>query len=113
MSAIGRKTRKFDVVRLFIPEGFQILAGGKHSATTGKRTHAPTHPGGMQEGPDSGIPPGYVNSYQTTGGGTALTTGYCLKSLRDEGKNDFGSASILDRRFVDIEAQTQPLSPRS
>ena len=39
----------FDVGRLFIPEGFQILAGGKRSATTGKRPATPTHPGGMQE----------------------------------------------------------------
>ena len=39
----------FDVARLFIPEGFQILAGGKRSATTGKRPATPTHPGGMQE----------------------------------------------------------------
>ena len=39
----------FDVARLFIPEGFQILAGGKRSATTGKLPATPTHPGGMQE----------------------------------------------------------------
>jgi hypothetical protein len=64
----------FDVARLFIPEGFQILAGGKRSATTGKRpaTHASRRDARM---PDSGIPPGYINSYQTTGGGASLTTG--------------------------------------
>ena len=63
------------VILTFIPKGFETLAGGKRSATTGKRPATPTHPGGMQEGPDSGIPPGYVNRYRTTGGGTTLTTG--------------------------------------
>jgi hypothetical protein len=48
------------LARFFIPEGFQILAGGKRSATTGTGTR---HPGGMQEDAESGIPPGCVISH--------------------------------------------------
>jgi hypothetical protein len=45
----------------FIPEGFQPLAGGNRSATTGNAHTTPTLPGGMQEGADSGIPLGFVS----------------------------------------------------
>jgi len=42
----------------FIPEGFEILAGGKRSATTGHKQTQSSILKGCQNCGDSGIPPG-------------------------------------------------------